>query len=280
MAKRKRVPKQPKTKLDIIIPVYGQHELLEKCLASIKASASYQLIAVDDCSPENELDQIEKLYNEVGIIPLRNYENQGFAKTVNTGVNKGKSEMILILNSDIELLPDTIDQMIAEFDNPEVGIVGPKLLFPLDSIDPQRPAGKVQHAGLSVDFQGQIRHNNISWDAGHPTVNSRQIVQAVTGACLMTRRSVFKEVHKQYRVNGDNTSGAFNEVYGRGTYEDIEYCFAARALGYQVIYQPKAVGYHYVGASIRDEGYPVQRNEMIFRARVGQMLAWDEFRFL
>jgi len=48
-----------------------------------------------------------------------------------------------------------------------------------------------------------------------------------------------------------------------------------------VVYQPKAVAVHHVGGSIRatGQGFELKRNEMIFRARCGHMLAWDMWRF-
>lgn len=284
MAKRKRrAPKGPATGLDIIIPVYGRPDLLQKCLDSIAAQTGvdYQIYLVDDQGPEqDQLAEIYKAQNGSARL-MRNKENLGFARTVNRGVALGRAPLVLILNSDVEMKPGALAAMVAEFDNPKVGVVGPKLLFPEDSTDPTRPAGRVQHAGLAVNFRGKIIHPNIGWSADHPTVNRHRNCQAVTGACLMTRREVWGGVYKMYREHGDPTAGAFNEVYGKGTYEDVEFCFAARTLEYDVIYTPKAEAYHHVGASVLQGGggYPLARNEMIFNARCGGMITWDEWRF-
>lgn len=283
MAKRKARQKV-EYDLDIVIPVYGRPDLLQKCLDSIEATKGdikARLILVDDCGPDQEaLGAVYRSLNGNSRVS-RNRENQGFARTVNAGVALGSAPFILALNTDIELQPGALEEMIVTFADPQVGVVGPKLLFPLDSCDPTRPAGKVQHAGLAVNWRGNIVHANIGWSADNPAVNKRRKMQAVTGACLMTRRETWRKVIEAYRKAGDPTGGAFNEVYGKGTYEDVEYCFAARAVGYQVIYQPAAVAYHYVSASAEAAGgYPVNRNEMIFRARCGQLLAWDEWRFM
>lgn len=280
MAKRKRRPAKNQAKLDIIIPVYGQPEMLQNCLDSIKTNIPHRLILVDDCGPSQ--DDLSKIYcglNGTSRV-IRNKENQGFPSTVNRGIKQGTSAIVLILNTDIVLQPGAIEAMYKEFDNEAVGIVGAKLVFPKDT--PHGPAGKVQHAGLGITFDGEIVHGCIGWSSENPKVNRRLSLQAVAGACMMIRRSVLSEIHKQYQANGDPTRGPLNEVYGRGTYEDIELCFAARALGYEVIYQPEAVGAHYVGASItgNQESYPINRNRMIFQTRCGNMLAWDEWRLL
>jgi GT2 family glycosyltransferase len=270
--------------LDVIIPVYGRPDLLERCLASLEATRGaldVRLILVDDASPEPAA--LEPIYARLNgrARLIRNRQNSGFPRTVNRGVALGFAPLVLLLNTDIELQPGCLQAMIAEFADPQVGIVGPKLIFPPDSFDPHRPAGKIQHAGMAVNFRGQFIHANIAWSADHPKVNERRVVQAVTGACLMTRRSLWASITKFYRSSGDPTSGALNEIYGRGTWEDVEYCFAVRGQGYQVIYTPNAVAYHAVGGSSAQvgQGYPLARNEMIFRARCGHMLAWDEFRF-
>lgn len=282
MAKRKARAKE-QYDLDIVIPVYGRPDLLQKCLASIEATKGdikARLILVDDKGPNQ--DELKAVYHSLNGTSrvIYNRENNGFARTVNTGVSLGSAPLILVLNTDIEFLPGALQAMVNEFDDPAVGAVGPKLLFPPDSYDPTRPAGKVQHAGLAVNWRGNIVHVQIGWSADHPAVNERRKMQAVTGACLMTRRQVWQQVVSAYRKAGDPTGGALNEVYGKGTYEDVEYCFAVRSGGHHVIYQPAAVAYHHVGASAEGAGgYPVSRNEMIFKARCGPLLAWDEWRF-
>ena len=270
--------------LDVVIPVYGRLDLLKQCLASLdetRGDVPLSVIMVDDFSPnlEEMLAYYETLPKEYAI--LRNAQNMGFPATANRGAMQGRSEFILFLSTDIVLQPGCIQAMLAEFDDPKVGVVGPKLLFPEDSTEPSRAAGKVQHAGLCVDIQGNVVHANIGWGADHPKVNERRVVQAVTGGLIMTRRETWNKVAAHYKRIGDPTRGGFNLVYGRGTYEDVEYCIAARGNEYQVIYQPAAVATHHVGGSIRatGQGFELKRNEMIFRARCGHMLAWDMWRF-
>jgi len=281
MAKRKRRPAKNQAKLDIVIPVYGQAKMLESCLASIQTDIKHNLIVVDDCGPDQEaLGQIYAGLNGTSTV-IRQKENQGFPATVNRGINLGTSPYVLILNTDVRLQPNAIETMVKEFDdNPQAGIVGPKLLFTEDT--PHGKPGTVQHAGLGVTFDGDIIHCCIGWASDNPKVNRRLSIQAVTGACMMIRRTILSEIYKRYKVSGVPTRGPLNEMYGKGTYEDVELCFATRALGYEVIYQPLAVGTHYVGASVvgNKESYPLNRNRAIFEPRCGDMLVWDEMRFL
>lgn len=279
MAKRKR---KSTAELDIIIPVYGRADLLTICLASLETAIKrikINVILVDDCGPEQ--DELSKIYSYAGYQVLHNQQNRGFAQSVNRGVRAGKAPYILILNTDIELQPDTILEMLAEMQDPKIGVVGAKLLFPLNSDDPTRPAGKVQHVGIGTNIAGQMIHPLIGWSNDNPKTNVRRNCQAVTGALFMTSRVVWKRIEILYKQANDKTTGAFNDVYGAGTYEDVEYCFAARSEDYQVIFTPKAVAYHHVGASVKEHqsGYPLQRNEMIFKARCGALMAYDDFSY-
>ena len=135
MAKRKRKPKQ-RHDLDIVIPVYGRPDLLEKCIASIQdtiGDVKAHLILVDDKGPQPE--ETKAVYRSLNgnHRVIYHQENQGFSRTVNDGVKIGNAPLILILNTDVELKPNCIQAMMAEFDEPTVGAVGAKLLFPEDS---------------------------------------------------------------------------------------------------------------------------------------------------
>ena len=282
MAKRKHKPIKPEYTLDIVIPVYGQADLLSKCIAALPDAANdvpYRLILVDDCGPEQiELGAVYRSLNGNSKV-IRNRENSGFARSANAGVASGASPFILLLNSDLILQPGAIPAMLKEFEDSKVGIVGAKLLF---GDSRWHPAGKVQHAGLCRNIQGQLVHVNLGWSADHPKVNQRREMQMVTGACLMTRRVVWNKVLATYRKYGDPTTGALNDAYSTGYFEDCELCLAARSEGYKVIYQPEAVGLHYVGASMMTskESSTLQRNSMIFGARCAHLVMYDEYKYL
>jgi GT2 family glycosyltransferase len=284
--------------LDIVIPVYGRPDLLRECLQALEIAAldvDYQLFVVDDASPDKAA--MEVIYNSLNSDTkiLQNSQNKGFPSTANRGAALGKSPSILILNSDVMLQAGAVRTMLNALwgdqspkgpitPSPEAktGVVAPKLLFPDAPNIPPDARGKVQHAGLAINAQGRPFHIQKGWNPDNPRLDQPRAMQAVTGACLMTRRDVWESVSRVYRQTGDPSNGGFNEIYGLGTYEDVEYCFAVRGNGYKVIFEPTAVGYHHVGASVmqREEGgYPLGRNQSIFMARCGHLLFWDEWLF-
>lgn len=291
---KKQSAQLPQSQLDVVIPVYGRPDLLRQCLEALEVNTlaiDYNLILVDDKSPDP--GEMEPLYSSLNgkARLLRHEANMGFPTTCNDGAAQGNSPAILFLNTDVILQPGAIKamldtlwsddlppSMIAPHEGP-CGVVGPMLLFPEDSTDAHRPAGKIQHAGMDFNLSGQPIHVNIGWSPDNPKVTMQRGVQAVTGACMMARREVWNAVTKAYQLVNDPSTGGFNLVYGRGTYEDLEFCFAARSRDFRVVYEPRAVGHHLVGGSsaLKGEGYDLQRNLSIFRARCGHLMLWSEW---
>lgn len=270
MTKRKRHVKK-KTLLDIIIPVHGRFDLLEMCLDALPSACgdiTYTVIIVDNSSPKSEAD---KFYSDrKGVTVIRNKSNKGFPHACRQGANRGHSPLLLFLNSDVIMDTGSIDQMVRALDEKEIGIVGAKLLFPefVEGLRTEiRPAGKVQHVGLMTNIRGEFVHAYVGWNADNPRVNQVREVYAVTGAALMTRRLVWKDV------------GGFDLKYGMGTWEDVDFCLSARDLGYNVIVEIKATGVHYTGATSEayQIGYPYDQNRMIFMSKWGGVLNWTEY---
>lgn len=292
---RKR-PKKPATQpssgrrslIDVCMSVYGEWGMCGRAVANVEAAAGgldYRIIMVDNgtppwvpgdegvqsVSPEEQSDPVHTLLRPQDTF-VRLDENIGYPGGMNTAASRGTSPYVLILTADVYLEPNTIAIMAEELSQHEdVGVVAPLLRFPLDE-SPNGPAGGVQSAGISFDIEGRPFHVFIGWNPDNPRVKKRREMQAVTGACFMTRRTLWNQI------------GGFATVYGKGTYEDMEYCFAVRHLNQKVVFQPAAQGFHYVGGSIRQgagkSGFPLSMNATIFRGRWAQALIWDAYRFL
>jgi len=260
MAKNKmKIVKKPKyidAQLNIVIPVYGRFDLLEKCLDAIPASIStaYRVILVDNASPDKlEATRFYETYKDKYSSLVVNHENRGFPFACNRGAKEGTSPLILFLNSDIILEPGSLDKLIRGLDDPKVGIAGMLLVFPeyAGSLRPDiRPAGKVQHVGLEMNQQGQFIHMYVGWSADNPKVLSRHDSYAVTGAALLIRRELFVRAKM------------FDLEFGLGTFEDVSLCLTVRDMGYNVIVVPEARAIHYTGATAEyyKKGYPMQDN--------------------
>lgn len=267
-----------RTAVDVIIPVYRRFDLLEKCLKALPEAISvpYNLIIVDNGSPKEEADIFYHPIsnNRQNTIIIRNKENLGFPIACNLGARRKNSPLIFFLNSDVILSPGSLDKVIETIQKPEkteTAVVGMKLVFPPDDLaglnHAIRPSGKLQHIGLATNIRGEFIHIFVGWDADHPKVNAVREPYAVTGAAFLTKRIVW------------NKAGGFYEGYGKGTWEDVDYCLMVRDMGYNVRVNPEAVGIHYTGATAEAYNIPyaLDFNRLIFLQRWASRINYSEW---
>lgn len=203
--------------VSIVVPLYRRIDLIEHQIAQFWQDpelAQAELIYVLD-SPElaEQLSHLAGPLHELYGLPFRILtlsRNGGYAVANNLGVAHAHGRLLLLLNSDV--LPARagwLGRMRAFYDaTPEIGALGPKLLFEDESI---------QHAGMYFKRDPSTRH----WENQHyfkgfsrslPPSNVSRPVPAVTGACLMVERALYESL------------GGFSTVYVQGGYEDSDFC--------------------------------------------------------
>jgi len=117
--------------ITVVIPNYNGAQLLHKNLPSVKAAlALYDLqstiIVVDDGSTDDSLQVLEKEFPEVQVVIHQ--QNKGFAEAIHSGVNAAKTELLFLLNSDVEVALNIFAPLVAYFDNPNTFSVNPLIL--------------------------------------------------------------------------------------------------------------------------------------------------------
>ena len=225
--------------VSIIIPVRNGHQLLERCLDSIKKSThkQYEIIIANDES--DDADTIEYLRKLVGkgikVLNIKRINNTfNFSRLNNLAVESSKGSYLIFLNSDTEILSkDWIEQLLCYCKMPEVGVVGLKALF---------PDGMIQHAGVVVTMQNiPAHHPFIGTNSAENNSLSRYVrnYTAVTAACLMMSRTDFLSVH------------GFDEELFKISYNDVDLCMKILNRGKRIVFNPNAVIMHHEGASRR-----------------------------
>lgn len=209
----------------IIIPVWNKVDLTKQCLvalAEVTEETSYEVIVVDNGSTDGTAELLNSLSGDVQII--RNRENLGFAKACNQGADAAKGTYLVFLNNDTIPLQGWLTALSDEVKADQgIAVVGSKLLY---------RDRTVQHAGVAVDRRNLTPYHIYRGFADtHPAVNKRREVNAVTGACLLIRRTLFLEL------------GGFDEGYVNG-FEDVDLCYKVREQGHRIVYQPKSVLFH------------------------------------
>jgi len=254
-----------KFKVSIIIPFRDGLEVLQNCVQSILDRTcynNYEIILVDNQSVRKEtflfLEKV-KAHKKIRVL---NYDFPfNYAAVNNYAVDRTEGEILFFLNSDTEVISgEWIDAMLEHAMEKKIGAVGAKLYYPNDTI---------QHAGVVLGIAGLAGHafKHISRYAleyyyGFP--NMVRNVSAVTGACMMMRKSVYEEV------------GGFDQVCFKVAYNDIDLCMKLRQKGYGIIYTPFAELYHYESYSRGSgDGKPLESNQLF--EKWGDLLNRDPF---
>src|SRR5690606_23909917 len=121
--------------LSVVVLNYNTKDLLKQTLRSIQAKASTEVIVVDNASTDGSTTMVRQYFPQAILIESK--KNIGFAAGNNLGLQKAKGKYILLLNSDTEIKPGSLDKMIQYLEKQsEVGILTPKLVLENGALDP------------------------------------------------------------------------------------------------------------------------------------------------
>ncbi len=217
--------------VSIIIPNRNAAALLDRCVAGLRHATAYdrrEIVIVDNRSTEPDVLQLYDTLERAGVARIVRFDEPfNFSAACNAGAKVARGELLLFLNNDIEILdPDWLEELVRWALRPEIGVVGPQLLFPDRTI---QHAGIVFGLGLVGHIFGRVSENATGL-FGSPATYRNYL--AVTGACQMMRREVFDQL------------GGFDEGL-RVSFNDVVLCLEARKAGYRVVYTPHAQLVHH-----------------------------------
>lgn len=267
---------QKKTLVDVALLTCGlvDQSVFENCINAIKeemqsVECGFHVI-LNGLAKEN-IQPFTNMVNSISNAKIKHSsERVGFSAAANRVIRQGTSPLVLFITDDIILHKGTLEKLVRRMDDPEIGLCGLKLMFPKDSTDAVRPAGRVQHIGHAIDIQGKVTHPLISWSPENPKCNISREVQSVTGGVFMVRRNTFMR------------AGGFYEGYGVGYYEDVDLCFSVRFNAEKKVFiDTNCTADHVTNASFAKAGVyiPMQQNEFLMRSRWGNQMQNDNFNF-
>lgn len=250
-------------RVSVIIPVRNKLNFTRGCLDSIRKTVppkNHEVIVVDNASDDGSREFLmeRECYGE--LTWLRNDPPLPFAASCNRGAEMAAGEFLLFLNNDTQARSGWLNEMVSTAErDPQVGAVGAKLLY---------PDGKIQHAGVvfhHFKYLNRIGPYHIfrTFPTDHAAVNREREFQAVTGACLLTPKSVFEE------------TGGFDDQF-INCFEDVDYCLRLREKGYRIVYQPRAQLIHYEGQTPGRNDYLDYNLDLLLSRWDGKLRADDQ----
>lgn len=224
--------------VSIIIPFRDQVSMLESCVESILSKTkykNYEVILANNGSNQAETKvYLDSVVMENQMVSVFNIDIPfNFSKINNYAVESCRGDYVLFLNNDTEVInANWLDNMVAELEKEDVGVVGAKLLYADNT---------VQHAGVIFGVGHVAGHAFRFADDNQAGImrraNAVQEYLAVTGACLLTKKEIFV------------AAGKFDEKHLSVSNNDVDYCLKVVDLGYKIVYTPYAKLYHYESKS-------------------------------
>jgi len=200
-------------KVGIVIINWKSYDDIVECVDSIKASdyINYEIIVVDNASPDGSGEQIEKTVP--GIVFIKSKENLGWGGGNNLGIKAALArgaDYAWLLNADTKITPDCLSEMVraAQMD-PAAGLLTPLIYYYLD---PQ----KLQHAG-SVFNWPEFSVRSICDVRELDAIDENNLW--LWGTALLIKKELLE------------AAGYYNEEYFVYC-EDMEYAMRARQNGY------------------------------------------------
>lgn len=219
--------------VSVIIPVFGPEHFLRACLNALEVNTEgHETILIDNAMGfEMTADAV-----------IRNPLNLGFAKACNEGAHIAHGEYLLFLNVDTEVQPGWLEPLVKAMEDPEVAMCGPRIIHPDGSL--QTSGVRTWHGGGSAGGE-ELKDDSPSRD-----------VDGVTGACMMVRTDVFKQL------------GMFDTGFYNG-YDDVDICLQVREAGYRIRYINESTIVHHESATGPERWAKVHENVAYMNSKWG-----------
>lgn len=250
-------------RVSIIVLMWNQGLMTLRCLRSIIERSDYsnlEIIIVDNDSEPNETAIVTnwlEFQHDLNIKYIKNSENLGFASGNNVGLKEATGDYLVVLNNDTEVSPGWIWRSLKHFyRNSSLGILGP-------STNNCGNEGRIKLRGNPNDWLGEVV----------PRFNFRvpSLIEVNTAAffCVFIPRKVFDSI------------GLISPEFGRGYFEDDDYCKRVQSLGYRIGIARDVFVYHQMGASFdlledSEKKRLFNENKAIYEAKWGK---WTPHRY-
>lgn len=252
--------------VSIVIPNRDHLEDLKRCVSSILDRSTYdnyEILVVENNSTDAEVFAYYRKLRENPNVRVLTYKGEfNYSRVNNLGVSRARGGYIVLLNNDTQVIsPDWIEELLMYAQRKDVGAVGAKLYYEDNTI---------QHAGvvLGLGAHRTAGHSHYRVDQQNLGYMGRlcyaQNVMAVTGACLMMKKSLYEEL------------GGLDEKLAVAL-NDVDLCIRAWKTGRVNVFTPFAELYHYesVSRGTDQSGANAERYEKeceLFRERWKELL--------
>ncbi len=228
-------------RFSVVIVNYDSWPHTLRCIEALHGTghAGFEILVAD-----NGREESPELPGTVRLI--RNPENVGFARACNQGIAASGGDCVVLVNPDT-LVERDFFEVLEEFleDNPEVGIVGPRVVDGYGNLQlsARREINLISGLLGRTSFLTRLFPQSAAVKSLFPAAGELPgpaEVDWVSGACMAVRREVLVEI------------GGLDERFFM-YFEDADLCRRSREVGWPVYYLPQLEVLHLTGASSRSK---------------------------
>ena len=225
-------------KTAVVILNWNTRELLQKFLPGLIESCEghdAKVIVADNASTDGSMEMMEKEFPQLRTI--RFSANYGFTGGYDRALSEVDAQYYVLMNSDVEVRPDWLSPLTQWMDShPRCGACAPKLLswYERDTFEYAGAAGGMIDSLGYTFCRGRVMK---MVEKDHGQYDTPADVLWATGACLMVRSSVWKEL-----------AGLDDRFFAH--MEEIDLCWRTQLRGWKVQTVPQSVVYHLGGATL------------------------------
>lgn len=246
-------------KVSIVIINYNTYDLTRKCLESIYQcvkGVSFEVILVDNASSECDPAVFKDAFPDLKLI--RSEINLGFAKGNNLGIQHASGEYVLLLNSDTELIEDSVSLSLSYADRlNDLGALSCKLIHP----DGRHQSVAQRFPSVRYLLFERFRINKLlpSQKVGRILLGAffkhdeNVTVDWVWGAFFLFKRDSLKLLE----------NGQLNDAYFM-YFEDMQWCLDFKRIGLKNYYFAETSVIHKMGGSSANKEELMRHNERQF----------------
>jgi GT2 family glycosyltransferase len=231
--------------LSIIIVNWNSAEYTLSCVKSIYEQTSdlkFEIIIIDNASFDECEELIKAKYPKV--IFIQSKYNLGFAAANNLCAEKAIGRVLLFLNPDTEVQNRAIERLFQALENlPDAGVIGCRLINSDGTIQNScvQRLPRIINQILDANILRKMFPSVNIW--GYKKSFEKYIepveVEAISGACMMIRRSAF-ELVKRFSIE--------YFMYA----EDMDLCFKTRSVQLRNYFCGKSIIVHHGGGSSKN----------------------------
>jgi GT2 family glycosyltransferase/glycosyltransferase involved in cell wall biosynthesis len=221
-------------KVGIIIPSDNVERIIAS-IASIRSGTTYTAYEIVVVTNSPDIRKLRARVDAAAPVKFVPYDLPfNFSDKCNRGAEATDADVYVFYNDDVRVkTADWVESLLDYVVDPEVGAVGPKLLYENHTI---------QHAGMVTGVRGlfgtAFHVLNGDSSAYFNFIQSVRQVSNICGACLAMRKEVFWDI------------GGFDGVDFPIAHSDGDLCFKVRAAGLACVYTPHAELFHIGHVSI------------------------------